>query len=58
MKQSEKKELAMMFSAEDWQRLCANGKFYMTLKNGTYEEAEVQAEILLASWNGLNGGPS
>ena len=51
MKQSEKRELARRFSCEDWQRLCSNGKFYMTLKKGTYEEAEVIAEILLAEWN-------
>ena len=54
MKQSEKRELAMRFSVEDWQRLCGNAKFYATLKNGTYEEAELQAEILLAEWAGLN----
>ena len=54
MKQSEKRELAMRFSVEDWQRLCGDAKFCMTLKNGTYEEAELQAEILLAELAGLN----
>ena len=54
MTHTEKNELASRFGLEDWQRLCSDGKFYFALRHGTYEEAEVIAETLLAKWNGLN----
>lgn len=54
MKQCEKKELASRFSREDWQRLCANGKFLLTLCEKSMAECEVIAETLIADWTGLN----
>lgn len=54
MKQCEKKELASRFSREDWQRLCANGKFLLALCEKSMAECEVIAETLIADWTGLN----
>ena len=54
MKQREKKELAIRFSLEDWQRLCSNGRFLFAVREKSIEECEVMAESLLAEWSGLN----